>query len=62
MAKELSEEENAKVTYIDINPFRFCTSLTDIWVNSGNGQYVSVNGVLMSADMETLIAFPAGRK
>lgn len=40
--------------------FYGCTSLTKITVSPDNENYISVNGVLFSKDMSTLLAYPAG--
>ena len=42
--------------------FSDCSSLTEIIVDENNEQYVSVDGVLFSKDMTTLVAYPAGIK
>ena len=49
------------VTTIEENPFASCSALTEIIVASENSNFVSVDGVLYSKNMEQLIAFPAGR-
>lgn len=48
------------VTYIGNAPFSGATALTEIIVADGNENYVSLNGVLYTADMKTLISYPAG--
>lgn len=50
----------AKVTSITW-PFRDCTSLTEIIVAEDNPAYCSVDGVLFTKDMTTLVAYPAGK-
>ena len=47
------------VTSIGTAPFYNCTSLTEIKV-SGGSSYTAVNGVLLTADKKTLVAYPAG--
>ena len=53
----------AGLTSIGANPFAGCTALTDITVASGNPSYKAENGMLLSIDGATLIAYPsaAGR-
>ena len=41
--------------------FTGCENLKSIHVQSGNSQFVSVDGVLFSKDKSTLIAYPAGK-
>ena len=41
--------------------FNTCTSLTEINVESGNTEYVSVDGVLFNKDKTILISYPAGK-
>ena len=48
--------------YREIYPvFGGCTSLTAINVDGNNTKYKSVDGVLYSKDMKTLLAYPAGK-
>ena len=48
--------------YREILPvFGGCTSLTAINVDENNTKYKSVDGVLYSKDMKTLLAYPAGK-
>ena len=42
-------------------PFTYCDKLTNINVNSANENYTSVDGVLFTKDMKTLIIHPAGK-
>lgn len=49
------------VSYIDRNPVLDCIRLQNIYVNSQNKYYTSLNGVLFSHDMTKLIAYPTGR-
>ena len=43
------------------NPLGDCGSITEITVAAGNTHYTSVDGVLFTADMTRLVAFPAAR-
>ncbi len=52
----------ASVTEIEDNPFMGCTALSEIAVAEGNAHYVVVDGVLYSADMTRLVAYPAGKE
>ena len=49
------------VTNIGECAFRGCSSLTSITVSEGNTAYVSVDGVLYTYDMTTLVCYPAGK-
>ena len=49
------------VTSIGHLAFRGCSSLTDINVDPNNKYWCSVDGVLFSKDMKTLVAYPRGR-
>ena len=49
------------VTTIEKRAFQYCTSLTGIEVGAGNSNYCSVDGVLYSKDMKTLVCYPAGK-
>ena len=49
------------VTEIEVDAFSGCTSLTAINVDENNTKYKSVDGVLYSKDMKTLLAYPAGK-
>ena len=49
------------VTSIGEKAFYLCSALTEINVSSGNPNYTSVEGVLYSKDMTTLIACPPGK-
>ncbi len=49
------------VTSIDGNEFSDCSSLTEISVDLNNADYCSVDGVLYTKDMQTLVAYPVGR-
>ena len=51
----------SSVTEIDNGSFRSCFSLSSITVDEANTAYRSVDGVLMSKDGTTLIAYPAGK-
>jgi len=50
------------VTTIGNGAFANCAGLTAINVASGNGVYVSENGVLYDKDKTLLLAYPAGKK
>ena len=49
------------VTFIGFDPFCRCSALEGVAVKSGNRKYTSVDGVLFTADMSTLIAYPGGK-
>jgi uncharacterized repeat protein (TIGR02543 family) len=51
----------ASVSYIDYYVFSGCTSLTNISVDASNTYYASVDNVLFSKDMKTLIRCPEGK-
>ena len=51
----------ASLTSIGKSAFGFCFALTGINVASGNPAYVSVDGILFSADMTALHTYPAGK-
>lgn len=46
---------------ITIRPFTNCKSLENIWVDSANTHFTSLDGVLYSKDLKELIVYPAGR-
>ena len=50
------------VTKIDDAAFFGCVYLTDITVSSDNKNYISVDGVLFTKNMSTLVAYPAGNE
>ena len=50
------------VTKIGETVFTGCSSLTDITVSPNNKNYSSVDGVLFSKDMRTLLAYPVGNR
>ena len=50
-----------KLANIGNMTFSWCKSLKSIEVSSQNSKYCSVNGVLFSKDLTTLIQFPAGK-
>ena len=52
---------SANVRYLKGNTFADCDSLLGISVNSDNQAYCSINGVLYSKDMKTLVSYPSGR-
>lgn len=47
--------------YAPYAPFSGCEGLKNIWVNSGNTAFESVNGVLYTKDLKGLLLYPAGR-
>jgi len=49
------------VTSIGLADFAYCSSLTDITVDSNNSTYTSVDGVLFSKYMGTLHCYPSGK-
>ena len=49
------------VTSIDYDAFRNSAALTRIDVDANNQTYCSVDGVLYSKDMTTLVAYPRGK-
>ena len=51
----------SSVTTIDDYAFANCLSLTEINVESGNPNYVSVDGILYTKDMTTLMQCPCGK-
>lgn len=52
----------ASLASLGNDPFESCSMLTNINVAENSSFYKSVNGVLFSSDMKTLIAYPAGLK
>lgn len=50
------------VTDIYDSVFVDCSSLENIFVDAGNADYASADGVLFSKDHTTLLAYPAGRE
>ena len=52
----------ASVTTIDKYAFCNCQSLTGITVAPGNTVYESLDGVVFSEDMKTLLIYPAGKQ
>lgn len=51
----------ASVSYMGSRVFVGCRSLTKIEVAAGNPSFCSVDGVLFSKDMKTLISYPAAK-
>jgi hypothetical protein len=49
------------VTSINYGAFFGCTALASFTVDGGNTHYKAVDGVLLSYDGKTLVAYPAGR-
>ena len=58
--EEISIPKN--VTYIYDGTFSNCTSLKNIYVDSENPNYSSLDGVLTNKEQTELIAFPGGRE
>ena len=52
----------ASTVQIAPTAFHYCPNLLRIEVSPGNPSYCSVDGVLYSADRQTLVRFPAGRE
>ncbi len=52
---------SSQVEFLGDHVFRRCSSLEDITVEPYNPNYLSIDGVLFSADYETLIQYPAGK-
>ena len=52
----------ASVTYIGVHVFAGCYSLTSITADAGNPAYTSLDGVLFSKDMTTIVACPGGKE
>jgi len=50
------------VTSIGVNPFMSCENLKEIILQSGNANYMMVDGVLFTKDMKTLIAYPCAKE
>ena len=51
----------ASVEVIGLNAFYCCTSMNEIIVSPDNEIYTSIDGVLFSKDMKTLINYPQGK-
>ena len=51
----------ASVEVIGLNAFYCCTSMNEIIVSPDNEIYTSIDGVLFSKDMKTLINYPKGK-
>lgn len=51
----------ASVEVIGLNAFYCCTSMNEIFVSPDNEIYTSIDGVLFSKDMKTLINYPQGK-
>ncbi|MBR6808143.1 MAG: leucine-rich repeat protein, partial [Clostridia bacterium] len=51
----------AQISYIGTAAFSDCTKLQNIYVDSANQHFTSVNGVLYSKDMKTLVCYPGGK-
>lgn len=57
--KEITLPPN--VSEVKANAFQQCTALQNIYVDSQNAWYRSVDGVLFTKDMKTLLCFPYAR-
>ncbi|MBR4872478.1 MAG: leucine-rich repeat protein, partial [Clostridia bacterium] len=51
----------ASVTYLGDGAFAYCSSLTDILIETGNTVYHDLNGIVYTLDNVTICAFPAGK-
>ena len=51
----------SSITEIDGSAFWLCSGLTSIEVEEGNTHFASLDGVLFTKDMTTLVCYPAGR-
>lgn len=51
----------AGINYIGEDPFSSCPTLKEFIVSTDNASFKAVDGVLMSKDEKTLIAFPAAK-
>lgn len=51
-----------KNTLIEIDAFAYCTSLSEIQVTSNNQHLTTVDGVLFTKDMKTLLTCPGAKK
>ncbi len=49
------------LTSIGHLPFLYCKSLTKIFVETGNQKFMSINGVVFSADKTKLVIYPCGK-
>lgn len=49
------------VISIENGAFSGCSRLMNITIESGNPSYVSLDGIVFSKDLETLIAYPSGK-
>ena len=50
------------ITRVEYGAFSYCSNLTNIRVAQGNKNYTSVDGVLFTIDMSSIVAYPAGKK
>lgn len=46
---------------IGIGAFNWCSSLRNIYVGTGSSHFVSVDGVVFTQNLKTLVLFPSGR-
>lgn len=51
----------ASVEFIGDQAFADCTALSDVNVDAANASYTSIDGVLFSKDLETLLQYPIGK-
>ena len=49
------------VTSMGWGPFAYCTALQNIYVDSGNKNYCSINGVLFNKNITYIVCYPAGK-
>lgn len=48
----------ANLAHIDVNNFDKCENLTAIYVDEGNNQYTSIDGILYNKDLTTILRCP----
>lgn len=60
--KRIIITEGDNLGIFDINPFRMFPNLESITVNGTASNYVSVDGVLYTSDMSTIVSYPRSRK
>ena len=51
----------ASVTSIDRNPFRDCGAIINFEVSPTNPNYASIDGIIFSKSLDTLVAYPGAR-
>ena len=52
----------SSVTYIGSIPFAACSNLNKIEVQAGNTNFTSLDGVLFTKDMKTIMVYPCGKQ